>query len=129
MTDCIKYKNEKPSVCIGALNKKIAIQSRDMSFSSFIDNDENFVTLYEPWARVTTKTQEAFFDETNTSGIITHTFDIRYNKNYTITSENFILYKSKRYKILKVENIGEDDLYIRMDCVIRGSENFEVNKA
>lgn len=129
MADCSRLKDEKVFICIGALNKKISIQERGITFNSSVDNGEGFVTVANPWARVSTKTKEVFFDETNTDALITHTFEIRFNPSYNFTSENFILYKGERYKILKTENIGEDDLFFRMDCNVLGNSDKEVNRA
>lgn len=130
MAICKVISKPKLKICLGDFDKRISIESRTQTTDSLtVDNDEVFTVIATPWARITTRTKEILFDDVNTDAVSTHLFEIRYSSMYEITAENFILFKNKRYRIIAVDNVDEEDEYIRMDAVLLGPVAKEANKA
>ena len=131
MATCKKIKRLSERVCIGSLNKKINIHTRELKppTGTGVDYDEEFVVIENVWSMIETVAGKVFFDGTNTDQSITHNFYIRYIVGVTITAENWIEYNGNRFDIINVENLDEGNRFILMRTNQRGSDTLEVNKA
>ena len=120
---------KSPYICIGSLNKKIKLKDRDIVTpnNDEMQYDEKFVDDSEVWSMVKTTNGIEIFDGTNTLGVATHIFYIRYYEG--LTSEYFIEYNNKNYRILQIENLEEDDEYLKISCTLRGDISLDTNLA
>lgn len=124
----MKIRIKKRQVCIGDLDKEIELQDRDIVPPVFgsPDFDENFTTNATVWAGIKTVDGKTFFDGVNTETVITHNIFIRFDA--TVTSETWILFDSRRFDILKVENFEERGEFMLLTCVDRGLANTAATK-
>ena len=109
---------------------------RALGTESFSDVDikENFKEIHECWAAIKTTTGTQSFNDvgTNLSGAgskITHNFYIRYINDSTITSQDFVLYDSNRYKIDSIEDLDMQKKFFLIRATFMGQEDIEANKA
>ena len=125
-------------IAVGDMRDRISIRQRDVAIPDF-DNpakfDEAYKTIAVVWCKVTTNASgRELFDEVNVStggGFVqsaTHIFTIRYRDDITITSENIVSYKGENYKIKRVINLEERDMYLVLPCKVLGDETLEANK-
>jgi hypothetical protein len=70
---------------------------------------------------------KVIFDEVSTSSNITDIFYIRYIAG--LTSENWIIYNNNRYDVDSIVNLDENSLYMKLNCILRGSEDKEASQA
>lgn len=135
MAICTKIYRKIKRVCIGSLNRKIILYTRAIKAPTQggVDFSENFANPKKVWSMVETTDGTIFFDDTNIDVSITHNVYIRYRKN--ITQENWIILPSvndgddERLNILKVENFGENNTFLKLICAIRGKDSLLVNEA
>lgn len=122
-------KISKPSseLCLGDLNQQIDILARAITVPdlSGVDYGEAFTQIITIWASVETKTGVQIFDGTNLVGTATHIIYVRYIPN--VTFEDWVLLKGQYYAILSVENINEDDQFLKLSCVLRGDQTKPIN--
>lgn len=78
-------------------------------------------------AIIKTVTGVSVFDDTNTERVVTHKLCIAYRSG--VTAENWILFGSKRVKILTVENVCEANTQLILMCTERGDDSRVVNEA
>lgn len=131
---CEKIVIKKRGICIGDLNKKIILHTRDIDSPDTpldFDYDQVLTTKEIIWAAIQTVSGQlgsgiAIFDGSELIGNASHLVYIRYNKN--ITSENFMEFESNYYRILRIENMDQNNTIMKMYCNIRGTVNNEVNK-
>lgn len=121
----IKQKADK--VCIGSLNSRIIIYDRDITASSTssVSYTETLSGAVTVWAMVRTITGKDIFDGVNVIGTATHEFYIRYRDG--ITAAKWVEYNSKYYDILSVENLNEENGFLKLNCNIRGEKNKTAN--
>ena len=67
------------------------------------------------------------FDNTNIETVITHRICIAFDID--VTAEKWILFKSKRIRIVSVENVCEMDEQMILLCTERGLDSKVVNEA
>jgi SPP1 family predicted phage head-tail adaptor len=105
----------------------IELRSRDIQAptGSLVDYNEQFVSLGIVRAGIKTKTTISGFDGTNIEGAITHVIIIDYRSD--VTAETWIKFKDKYYDISTTENIDEEDVFLRLNCVERGTVSKPVN--
>ncbi len=125
MTICKRVNITKKKVCIGDLKKKVKVQVRSIVAGDGVDYSQNIVDLKEVWAAIQTSRGSEIFDGTNIIGVATHFFYIRKINN--VTFENFVEYNSKKYRILDVQNLDEDDLFLVLRCTERGDQTKDSN--
>lgn len=123
MAICKKLQRTKTQVCTGNLNKLIEIYQRDItapanSLSINPDYTEEFTLLWNVWAMLQTPKGKVIFDEVGTETRITDVFYTRFLPN--ITAQNWIEFEDQRYDIVRVTNLEENNLYIKMETIIRG---------
>lgn len=127
MARCSTIKFNQRKICLGDLNKRVILQNRDITPPLYgsVDFDENFTNTATVWAAVKTVSGKTFFDGVNDRAI-THEIYIRYDA--TVTAETWIEYNNKRIDILNVENLEENDEYLKLICNERGANTIEATK-
>ena len=114
-------------ICPSKFTSLIKIQERSLLTDNMsVDFNENFIDTETVWAGCKTTRGQEVFGDINTAREITHIFTIRY-LDY-LTQEYYILYDNKRYDILDVENIDEENRFMRLRCNVRGSDELEATK-
>ncbi len=78
-------------------------------------------------ALVCTVTGVTIFDDTNVEQDITHVVKMAYVAG--IDTEKWVLFKSRRLRILHVENCCERDEALKLSCTERGTDANESNDA
>lgn len=123
---------KKRKICIGDLKNKINIQRRIKKSLSVDDPKlslvfENIAT--NVWSAVQTVNGFESFDNAGINPLsqTTHKFYIRKARSFNVTSQNFILFKDQRYKILKVENLDEQDEFLLLYALKKGDDTKESN--
>lgn len=129
MAKCSKINIPDNSICIGDLKHRIEIQARAIQPPPLQDPnyDISFTTVVTVMAAIVTFPKVAQFDESNVEQTASHDFYIRFIPGTTFTSENWILLDGVRYNILLVENLHQDDRFLRLRATLRGSETKRVN--
>ena len=122
----INIKNRK--VCYGDLNRKIVIETRSIkppSDDDDFDYGQEFTESQTVWATVQTTSGKDIFDGANMIGTATHLFFIKYISG--LTSESMITWQNEKYRILRLENLDENNEFVKLYCNIRGTKDNEVN--
>ncbi len=116
--------------CVGDFRKQIEVKVRDITVpvGSSVDHGELFTDFLTVRAIVETVNGTEIFDETNTLvGVVTHQFIIDFRPG--VTFENMVVFKGRRFRILDVTNIDEEDRFIKIRATERGIESKPVNTA
>lgn len=122
MTCRSRVGNRRRKVCVGDLNQRITLQDRDIVPPIFGDADftEDFTEDNDCWAAIQTVHGKTFFDGVNQRDVnLTHEIFIRYDA--TVTAETWILYDSRRFDIVSVEDLDEQHTFMRLMCVDKGT--------
>lgn len=106
--------------------QSITIQDRDVSIIDGLPR-EVFSNPIATTGIIKTLKGMAVFDDTNTERVATHEICIAYQAG--ITSERWVLFGTKRIKILTVENCCEKDEVLKLMCTSRGEDSKVVNQA
>lgn len=133
MADCQKIRRVDKRVCIGALNKKIVVNTRTLTApsGSSVDFTEEFTEPISTWANIVTRSGTVVFDGTNTAREISHDIYIRYRLN--MTPEKWVKLPSINgaadvyLDIIQVENLNEENKFYRLRCALRGDVAKPVN--
>lgn len=102
--------------------KPVALQNRDIvaPVAGSTDFDENFTDKGLPvQALISTERGKVLFDGVSTDQKITHKICIEFVTG--VTAETWILFSSRRFDILDVENVGEQDICLVLRCNERGT--------
>jgi len=121
MSRCSRVGSRKRRVCAGDLNKLVTVQNRAIEAPDWNspDFDEQFSNDSAAWAAIQTVTGKTFFDSVNQRDeTMTHEIFIRYDSS--VTSESWLLYDSRRFDILAVENLEERNEFLKLTCVDKG---------
>lgn len=123
MTTCTRTPGRRRSACIGAMDRQITLQARNITPPPFgsVDFDEAFSGGNAVWAAVKTVRGKTFFDEVNTvDREVTHEVTIRYDA--TVDAEVWILLDDgRRLDILRVEDLDERHEYMILTCTDKGA--------
>lgn len=122
MAKCVKITFSTSQICIGDLRHRIQIISHTIE-PPMLDNPEYTIDkslIIERFAANNTIPNETVFDTANVEQTITDDFYIRYTP--LVTAEHWIRFKGNFYNIVSTENIGRQELLLRMRCNIRGLE-------
>lgn len=106
--------------------KDIDIADRDLKIVNGLPT-EVFSGAVTVKGLLCTVTGVSVFDDTNTERVATHKICIEFTAG--ITAEKWILFNSKRIKILTVENCCEEDSVLILMCTERGLDSKVVNEA
>jgi len=128
----------KKKICSGDLNKRITIQSRSLGKGDFteVEITETFTDIANVWAAFETVSGFKAFNSvgTNQQGpdqtVGTHRFYVRFQPSTSsVTSENWVEFKSQKYKAITVENLDENDEFIAITCIKKGPKTLDANLA
>jgi len=107
--------------------QNVTIQTRTESIISG-QSSEVFATFTGPVpAIIKTVRGKSVFDDTNTERVATHQICLEYISG--VTSEMWVLFGTRRIKILTVENCCEADEQLILMCTDRGEDSQVVNSA
>jgi hypothetical protein len=122
-------------VDIGSMNHRITVEVR--SLMPPVGEDTNyglsFITDISVWAMMDTVNGLTVFDGENIERVVTHNFYIRYLPN--LTFEKWIKYynqysnKTNRYRIYRVEDLGEEHKFYKLYTGLAGDIGLEASKA
>lgn len=124
MTCRSRVGGKRRKVCVGDLNQRITLQNRDIVPPIFENPDftEDFTADDEVWASIQTVHGKTFFDGVNQRDVnLTHEIFIRYDA--TVTAETWILYDSRRFDIITVEDLDEQHEFMRLLCIDKGTSH------
>lgn len=123
MATCTRTSTHRRSACIGAMDRRITLQARDLTPPPFgsVDFDEAFSGDNVVWASVRTVRGKTFFDEVNTvDREVTHEVTIRYDA--TVDAEVWIhLDDGRRLDILRVDDLDERHEWLVLTCTDKGA--------
>jgi SPP1 family predicted phage head-tail adaptor len=114
---CVRVGGRHRVVCAGDLNKRISIQNRAIvpPVSGTPDFTETFSGSIDRWAAIQTVKGKTIFDGLNQRDReVTHEVFIRYESG--VTSESWIIYNSRRFDIIDVEDLEERHEFLRILC-------------
>ena len=125
MTVCKRISITKKKICIVDLKHKVKVQTRAIVPPEGVDYSQLLTDVKLAWAALQTKKGVEIFDGTNIIGIATHYFYVRIIADVTFV--NFVEYKDKKYRILDVQNLDEDDEFLLLRCTERGESSKNSN--
>ena len=129
MPKCVYKKKKILKICSGELTTPISIQTRSIvapdNTNNDTDYDELFTSFSSFWSLVETVRGETIFDGSNIERVVTHRFYIHYVPE--LTFEKWIEYNGRRFMIVDVENIGEQNSYFLIRANVRGDASLPVN--
>lgn len=133
MPKCVRKRINRIEICAADLNKKIAIQERVLSAPS-PGSTQPFLTFTDiatPWAGVETPRGASKFLGVNINDETTHIFIVRYRTllDDLEVGNNFILFKERRFRILNVTNMNEDNIFLAIEATERGDDDKDANEA
>lgn len=107
-------------ICLGDYKKNyISIEKKVISQSINLNSSEKFVPIMVVGAKITTKVRgdEALVGF-SVDNKYTHTFEILYNAEVDNLEKIFIGYNGKKFEVLEVINIDEENKLLRLNCTI-----------
>ena len=126
MTECKRISVPHRKLCLGDLNRKIQLKSRNIQpVSVGVDFQQKFENTKSVWSAIKTKDGVDTFGGVNLSNTISHVIYIRWFDG--LTAEHWIEYKSKLYDIVDIENIDERDEFYALFCNERGDSSKKAN--
>lgn len=133
MAKCIRKRIPKVKICVGDLRHKIEIQTRSLSANKVgeFNPQETFSLVVTSWAGVETPNGSSKFLGVNINEDTTHIFVMRYSSviaNLEVAN-NFLLFKSRRMRILSVSNMNEDNIFLAIECTERGDDSKAASEA
>jgi len=126
---CKKTKPKKLKICRSAFNKTVVIQDRAIQNpgQNSVDYSMKLTDTLTVRAMVETVSGVTQFDGTNTERDITHRITVDYKANAVISAENYARIGQTELDIVTVENVNEDNKYLRLRCALRGSNALPSN--
>ncbi len=134
---CPRKRFQQTKICIGDLRNFITVQLRSQSAAGFDDNEptEVFTAIGTTFAGIKTSSgfavSTALFAGVGIDNVGTHTFTVSYSPLYNSVEKgnNFILFDSRRFKILRREINDENKQFINLFCNERGSVDQSASEA
>lgn len=124
MAVCKTKRFARERICAGDLRNRITIQTRTLAAANFDDTDvdETFATVVSTYAAIETIRGTRRFASVNIDKRATHLFYVRYRDAIKDmeTGNNFILHNSRRYFILELTIMAEDNRFIIIQATNRG---------
>lgn len=124
MSSCEILKFPIPRICTGDLRHRITVLKRFLiaphnpSVQSGVKATLGFQSVFTVWAAVKMIKGSPILDGVATDSLPTHYFYTRYLDG--ITNDNWIQLKNDYYRILKVNNLDEDNVYLQIQTVKTG---------
>ncbi len=122
MPKCKNISKSRSKLCIGSLRTSIIIYDRDQKApSNGESHSEEYSNPRSVRAQIETKGKGIdVFDGVSQDFItVSHVITMRFMSN--LTSENWLQFGGLNYDILKVENMDEENRYLRLYCALAGS--------
>ena len=121
---------KKAKICTKDLDKRITLVYPFNTGTSDLNVNtlRSFKKIGDFWAAIKTTAGAQFFDEVNLQEGITTDFYIRFTKSVDLSKTIWVIYNNRRFKIVNPENINEDNLWIKLRAVERGTVLVEANK-
>jgi len=115
--------------CIGDMSERIKLHNRSIQVPEFgtYDFTETFTGTKTVWANVQTAAGQTFFTGANIDVGLSHIIIIRYDE--AVTSETWIEFNGNNLKIISVENLDENNEFLRLRCSERGDKDLGASKA
>jgi SPP1 family predicted phage head-tail adaptor len=124
---CAPKQFKKARICIGDLSKKVTLQTRTLGAIApgSAEPVETFATIKNTWAAIETVEGTKRFAGVAIDDRTPHIFWIRYNASLTIPEDgnHFMLYGSRRFRVLRVTIDMENDKYFVIQCTERGDSD------
>ena len=124
---CAPKQFKKARICIGDLSKKVTLQTRTLGAIApgSAEPVETFATIKNTWAAIETVEGTKRFAGVAIDDRTTHIFWIRYSAALTIPEDgnHFMLYGSRRFRVLRVTIDMENDKYFVVQCTERGDSD------
>lgn len=129
MPKCVQIRRKKQQPCIGDMDTLVTLQTRKLGAPV---GGSAFYTLgfsgTEIWALIETKAGTELFDGVNENRPITHDLYVHFDD--TITAEKWILLENgERLDILKVVNLDQRSIYMKLQCTDRGLDTHAGSEA
>tara|TARA_Y100000310_G_scaffold320268_1_gene376546 strand:+ start:7915 stop:8310 length:396 start_codon:yes stop_codon:yes gene_type:complete len=129
MALCQVIRRKHRKLCAGDLRDDIQILDRSIAppegGSADYTIDINDTTAPFIGASISTPAGKKMFDGTGTEYDITHIFGVYYEPEYT--SENYVLFESRLFRILFAEDLEERHEWTLLYCTERGTTDNAVN--
>ena len=125
---CQNVQIKRRRICLGDLNRQVTLKTRAIDTPDTptdYDYDQEFTTLATVWAAIQTMSGKDLFDGVNMIGTATHIFYIKYRSD--VTAETMIEYQSKNYRILRTEDLDQNNEFMALYCALRGDKTINVN--
>lgn len=123
---CGNIKRKADKICVGDLKRLIKIINRKIEPAD-ISHTMDFDSFNSVRARVDTRRGIDFFNGVNTENAPTHYFYVRYNvdveMNYTIE------FRDNYYLVVDVENLNEENRFLKISAVKNGPKSNATNWA
>lgn len=133
MGKCVKKRIPIVKICAGDLRDKITIQNRSLDpvRPGQINPSESFTTLFQPWAAVETPNGRSKFLGVAINEDTTHIFIVRFDTTIQEleVANNFILFRTRRMRILSVKNMNENNYFLAIECTERGLSTKDATEA
>ena len=123
---CRKISRKADRICIGDLKKPIKIINRKIETSE-VSHTMDFSDYVSCRARIDTKQGGQFFNQVNTDDAPTHIFYIRYG--YTVEMNYTIELNGNYYLVRTVENLNEENRFLKISCTKNGPKTKQANWA
>ena len=133
MAECVKKRIPRVKICAGDLRNKISIQTRALGGNRPGQNNPGptFTTIFQPWAGVETPNGRSKFLGVNINEDTTHIFIVRFDSTISglEVANNFVLFGTRRMRILSVKNMNEDNYFLAIECTERGLSTKDATEA
>jgi len=134
MPNCDIKRIKKTKLIIGDKRHYVAIQTRVLEGSDFGSSQpvETFETVRSQWCALETISPGvARFAKINIDDNATHIFWCDWDSDFPdIENRNHtLLFDSKRYKVLRVDNVNKRNEAIAIQCTERGESSEEASEA
>ena len=126
-------RTSKKQVAIGDLKHRVTLQNRSIESPDYgdADFDEDFKKLHGAatvWASVQPQQGKTIFDGVSQQDQeVTHLVYLRYDP--LVTSETWIEFRERRFKILKARNYNEENRFLELACQEVGDKEEEASKS
>lgn len=122
MPKCKNISKSRSKLCVGSLKTSVVIFDRNQKAP--VDGESHSEEYSNPRpvkAQVETKGKgvDVFSEVSGDFVTVSHVITMRFMSN--LTSENWVQFGGINYDILKVENIDEENRYLRLYCALAGS--------
>lgn len=106
------------TVKTGHLRHRIALQTYAEAPTGSYDTSKTWTTIASFWGIVEPVKGLVYFDTKQIGEGVTHKITVRYNPAYPISTEHWLLYDGRRYRVRSVVNTLERDRFLELLCEV-----------